>query len=485
MRKFFIWVPILLLFAGTAIADRSSLDDTKTRVALPLPEPPIIDGVIDFAGEESWIYATGQRYNSTESNWRMAFDDSLDDFTRGGEIGSGDGPLFEEDIDVQIYVGYDDDYLYVAVRVVDDVIYTDSAAEGSANESTWHDDSVEVFVDGDNSNFDTRDTTGTNPEVVDTGGQFVITANNAYRDAEAGNPGYGEDAAWYALTSLTDTGYDAEFRISMDAIGNPQPGDNIGFTLAVNDDDTGGDANYQIIWVGETHVEATYGNLILGPRTYSAPKTAAPTLDGVIEPNEYAEAEEIVVNPYTGVYDTYSRNDLWEIGDHGFSAWVVHDDEAVYIAVDVTDDLVITDTAEAGSEDGNTWQDDSVEVFIDADNSRSIGRDPDETPGDGQYVMTANGAHRDAEAFNPTFGSDWNAMTTMTSTGFQVEFQIMKSILGNPADNSTLGLDININDDDGEDGKVQLNWTGVSHVENSWGILTLLGGTDVREWSLY
>ncbi|MBD3266837.1 hypothetical protein GF373_09220, partial [bacterium] len=41
------------VFIGTATADRSTFDETKTRVAMPLPEPPIIDGVIDLGGNES------------------------------------------------------------------------------------------------------------------------------------------------------------------------------------------------------------------------------------------------------------------------------------------------------------------------------------------------------------------------------------------------------------------------------------------------
>ena len=62
--------------------------------------------------------------------------------------------------------------------------------------------------------------------------------------AVAGNPGYGETAAWFAVTTVTATGYDAEFRISLAILGNPKPGDIIGFNVAVNDDDDGGDANH-------------------------------------------------------------------------------------------------------------------------------------------------------------------------------------------------------------------------------------------------
>jgi anaerobic C4-dicarboxylate transporter len=37
---------------------------------------------------------------------------------------------------------------------------------------------------------------------------------------------------------------------------------------------------------------------------------------------------------------------------------------SVYVAVDVTDDLLVNDSAEAGTEDGSTWEDDSVEIFV-------------------------------------------------------------------------------------------------------------------------
>ena len=80
------------------------------------------------------------------------------------------------------------------MQVRDSSIQTDSADPDSKNGNTWMDDSVEVFVDGANAN-DPAWAAG------QLGGQFVITANNAYRENEAGNPGYGETAAWFAKTS--------------------------------------------------------------------------------------------------------------------------------------------------------------------------------------------------------------------------------------------------------------------------------------------
>lgn len=457
-------IAIVSISTSTAVGDH--LDPTKTRYSLPLPEAPTIDGIID-PGE--WVWAGGAAGN----NWRIAVDEGLEDFVRGGQVANGEAPFDDTDLSFNIYVGHDSDNLYVAAQVTDLDIFDDTAEAESENGQTWLDDSVELFIDGDNSNFPDRDTTGENPEVVGTGGQFVITANNAYRHAEAGNPGYGENDAWYALTEWTDTGYDAEFRVSLDAIGNPQPGDVIGFSLAVNDDDDGGPAERQIIWAGATHVEESYGNLVIGGRSYTAPKAAAPTLDGVIGPDEYAGAEAAVVDRHTGVYNIPSGDDTWEEGDSSYTYWVTHDDEAVYVGVDVVDDEIFTDTAEAGSEDGQTWVDDSIEIFFDADDSNDEGRGAGEF--EGQYVLTANGAWRDNEANNPLFGEsdDWFAVTSETDTGYAIEFKVNKSALFDPEDGATLGWNVALNDDDGDGRKLQLNWNGRPHSEFTYGFLTL------------
>ena len=104
----------------------------------------------------------------------------------GGALGGGELPTDDTDLSATIFAGIADEHLYIAVQVLDDDISTDTVEAGSENGNTWQDDGIEIFIDGDNSNWDSRETSGTNPDVVATGGQFVITANNAYRHAEAG-----------------------------------------------------------------------------------------------------------------------------------------------------------------------------------------------------------------------------------------------------------------------------------------------------------
>ena len=445
------------------------IDSTKTQMALPLPQAPVIDGVLD--SDEGWAFAGGAAQNF----WSVRYDEALDDLLRGGGFGDGNPDEIWDETDIQfnMYAGVFENDLYVAVEVTDDWIVNDNADPNSEDGSTWEDDSVEIFIDGDNSNFEERNTAGI-PEVVDTGGQFVITANNARRDKEAGDPSFGENADWYAKTDLTDTGYVAEFRISLDAIGNPEPGQVIGFTVGVNDDDE--ISRRQITWAGSPHTESTYGNLFIGERSYTAPKTASPTLDGVVNAAEYEGALPIVLNSHTGSYHVGVGNDEWEEGDHSLTGWVVHDEDAIYVAVIAEDDVISTDTAEAGSEDGSTWVDDSIEVFFDADDSNDAGRD-NTAQFEGQFVLTPNGARRDNEANNPTWGenADWFAATTEADGGYQMEFKFSKAALLGVSEGDRLGFNIAINDDDGSGRKSQLNWAGAPHLEFSYGSL-LLGG---------
>lgn len=460
--------------ATSLLGDRSLLDETKTRAALPLSEPPQIDGIIDLAGGESWVWAGG----AAGRNWRVQFDENAEDFFRGGAPSNPNAvePFDNTDLNFDIYVGFDEDNLYVAIRVVDDWVETDSAEAESEDGQTWQDDSVEIFVDGNNSNFAERNTS--DPDVIETGGQFVISANNAFRDNEAGNPGYGENESWFARTDLTDNGYDAEFRISLDILGNPKPGDIIGFTIAVNDDDDGGNAERQILWAGSPHTEHTYGNLVLGGFTYIAPKSDSsnsPTLDGMIEAGEYGDALPVIVNRFTGIYNIPAGDDSYEEGDHEYTYRVTHDADAIYVGFEVIDEMLVSDSAEAGSEDGQTWIDDSLEIFFDADDSNDAGRGDGEF--EGQYVLTINGAWRDNEANNPMFGEngDWFAVTQNTEEGYNMEFRVNKSALFNPEDGVSMGFNIALNDDDGNNRETQLNWSGRPHSEFTYGTLILEG----------
>ena len=455
-----------------AVPNGPTLDATRTEHALSITAP-VIDGEINVANPDEWRFAAGN------SDYWQIYPDPLAlaaDGLRGGALGTGTAPADLDDLSVKIFAGFDTNYLYVAVRVRDSLIQNDSAAADSANGNTWEDDSVEVFVDGANAN-------APNWAAGQIGGQFVIAANNAYREAEAGNPGYGENAAWYAKTApLADgTGYEAEFRISLAILGNPEPGDVLGFTVAVNDDDDGGTRERQVIWAGTAHQPVTYGNLVLGAQSYSAPKvTTAPTQDGRINAGEYGDAAEIRVNAQAGVVYIPGADDDLPLTDLDYKVYVVHDTNAVYLAFDVTDDTISSDTAGTVQGPGlSTWDDDSVEIFFDLDNSKAFGGGTVLGGGvfEGQYTLTPVNTYFDGSpSTDAKKGEHWFAEAALTATGYQIEFKILKSTLGNPEDNAPIGFHVAINDDDQVGDYSHIGWTGQAHHEYTYGTLTLAGG---------
>jgi Carbohydrate family 9 binding domain-like len=447
------------------------LDETRTAYALRI-NAPVIDGAINVLDPDEWRFAAGN------SDYWHVFPDTAGfaaDGLRGGSLVLGTLPADSDDLSVKIFAGFDTDYLYVAVQVRDSVIQNDSALADSANGITWEDDSVEVFVDGANAN-------DANWAAGQIGGQFVITANNAYREVEAGNPGYGPNAAWDARTALLadGSGYEAEFRISLATLGHPGPGDVIGFTVAVNDDDDGGVRERQVIWVGSTHQPLTYGNLVLGAQSYTAVKvTTPPNPDGTINPGEYGDAAEIRVNAMTGVVYIPGADDDLPVADLEYKAWIVHDNDAVYIAFDVTDETVRTTNSDVEQlPDMQTWEDDSVEVFFDLDNSRSFDGGTVLGNGvfEGQYTQTHKGFYYDGSPSKDAMkGVHWFGSGSLTPTGYQVEFKILKSTLGNPQDNTPIGFHLAVNDDDVVLDYSHIGWTGQAHHEYTYGTLTLDG----------
>ncbi|HQH74556.1 MAG TPA: sugar-binding protein, partial [bacterium] len=72
-----------------------------------------------------------------------------------------------------------------------------------------------------------------------------------------------------ALTTLTNDGYSAEFKIKKASVFTPADITTIGFDIAINEDDSDPaaekDTGFQITWDGYPHDEASYGDLVLGP----------------------------------------------------------------------------------------------------------------------------------------------------------------------------------------------------------------------------
>ena len=145
--------------------------------------------------------------------------------------------------------------------------------------------------------------------------------------------------------------------------------------------------------------------------------------------------------------------------DEDFSASykAMWDEKNLYVLVNVTDDSLKNDSDEF-------WLDDGVEVFIDADNSKSGsygGNDfqfffewADANPGMGEFKQ------------GRTAGVEF--AVERVETGYRMEIKLPWSTLGtSAAAGAKIGLDVHVNDDDdGGDRDTKLTWRGKE--DNAW-----------------
>ncbi|MEN6427966.1 MAG: sugar-binding protein [Phycisphaerales bacterium] len=139
----------------------------------------------------------------------------------------------------------------------------------------------------------------------------------------------------------------------------------------------------------------------------------------------------------------------------GFKA--MYDNEAFYLLVDVADEELVNDSDEF-------WLDDTVEVFLDADNSKSDSYEDN----DYQYNFSWDSS-------SPTMGETKHDKTegvkyafAKTDAGYRLEVRLPWSTVGaDPQTTSQIGLDVHVNDDDdGGDRDTKLMWCTTD--DNAW-----------------
>ncbi|MGG1519319.1 sugar-binding protein [Paenibacillus oryzisoli] len=319
---------------------------------------------------------------------------------------------------------WDADKLYVAVKVLDADLKNDS-------EQSYQDDSVEIYIDGDNSRStvygsdDHQITLGWHDEQLSVGGNITgIT---------------------YAQQDIAG-GFTVEMAIPWSGIGiaPPKVGSVVGFDVAYNDDDgrNSGNRESQLMWRGtgdNWRSTAAFGSLYLNDGknvTVAREPSGALTTDGALD-EPYWSLRSNVTRSITG-----SSNNSVRFGTLG-------DSQNLYVGIEVLDTDLKNDSAQS-------YQDDSVEVYIDADHNQSTAYDAKDhqiTLGwhDSQLSMIGNiegiqYAQRDING------------------GYSVEMAVPWASLGiTPARDISLGFDVGVNDDDGHNGgnrESQMMWNG-------------------------
>jgi hypothetical protein len=242
--------------------DPATAHDPKPLTPVYVTTAPVIDGNLSEWENLPFIEVTPQN---------GVFD---------GESGVTKMP---EDFSFGFSVANDDQYLYVAVRIVDDILVLDTNPDPTElHTRAWMDDAVEIFIDGDHNHAPhARDSLGVE---FNTGGEFSVVANGAVTSDQSGVPGRGDDPeAWTSAGSYgakgpayaapwdsTTGGFKIEARLNYKIMGaNVGPGSRIGFTISAHDDDDGGDRDVALYWKGFDQSawrdESGWGDLILAP----------------------------------------------------------------------------------------------------------------------------------------------------------------------------------------------------------------------------
>jgi hypothetical protein len=191
---------------------RGATVDAQDVNIQPLDGPgPVLDGVKD----DIWSLSTEQLITITTE---------------------GSPPDSPADLSGSWWILGDSDYLYFLVEAKDQTLVADTSVSDS-----WQDDSIEIYVDGDNSKGSTTD---------DNDYQYRVRWNTT--DEEATEYFHSPDSLVgleYGIAATGD-GYILEVKIPWTSmIGGPAPaGQEIGVDVFINDDDDGGDRDSQVAW---------------------------------------------------------------------------------------------------------------------------------------------------------------------------------------------------------------------------------------------
>jgi tetratricopeptide (TPR) repeat protein len=125
------------------------------------------------------------------------------------------------------------------------------------------------------------------------------------------------------------------------------------------------------------------------------------------------------------------------------------DQNNLYLFVDVTDDILKNDSAEP-------YNDDSVEVFIDAKNSKS----PKYGETDYAYIFRCDKANPEIRENSHNRTEGVQCATETVDGGYRMEIKFPWSTLGTkPKAGAKIGLDVHVNDDDdGGDRDTKITW---------------------------
>jgi len=201
--------------------------------------------------------------------------------------------------------------------------------------------------------------------------------------------------------------------------------------------------------VEKTKAEAKTEQLRRAVPATIIPASTTPAIDGN-EDNVWSAARQYKI---ANVFYTppSSPNDL---SANYKAMW---DQNNLYLLVDVTDDVLKNDSADA-------WQNDGVEVFIDATNNKAASY----SPTDYQYIFIWDKTSPRIQETKQNRTEGVQVAIAPTAAGYRMEIKFPWSTLGTkPLPGAKIGLDVHVNDNDtGGKRKTKIMWHDTQ--DNAW-----------------
>lgn len=336
---------------------------------------------------------------------------------------------------------WDYDYLYLFITVMDDIFLAET-------QTGWHGDSIELWLDGDNSKGTEYD------GINDLGYTFLYTNDpddplifHPGDEWRMGTKGHRQGAAYW------EGGVNLEVAIPMENLGvTPSVGHLMGMDMDWNDnDEDGGDRDSKVKWFDATDNSwqnpSLMGTIQLVDRVvYDYTDVwytdMPPVIDG--QPDDMSMYPTFVLNQYMTSTDSLSNWDK----DMAMEYQVVWDTSYVYYQVHIKDDVLVQDGAYNHTDDGvELWLDGDFSHGTSYDGINDIGASFKYVPGGGLDSLNAAG-------WDGSGHYVWGPGTIMsasspTDDGVFLEFAVaMDSVDIKPQNGFMFGHEMDYNDDD-------------------------------------
>jgi hypothetical protein len=386
---------------------------------------------------------------------------------------------------------WDDDNLYILFYSQDPVI-----CDNPGQTDNYQKDAVEIYIDGDNSKI--PNTGPPDPGGGLAPGDLQTTVPHAYmgeEDAHLANIGFPADGSvptdgvQFRITEEEDNlvglgGWWLEMKIPLDNLNIPAvAGTEIGWELQQDISDNNSARQWMTKWWSNSNNSWTdasiWGTAVLSDRitdgTLEIKKTdAAVSVDGVMDA-AYQGANPATMN----IFRVDASGNISDVMFDNFATiYPLYDDNNFYFFFDITDDDLEVNPSHTAA--GENYQKDSEELYIDGDNSKTVG-----SVGSSDLHATFPYAYMDVEIDNlnnlgfpadiPTDGVEFKI--TENDYGWNLEIKIPLDNVNVPAvEGTVIGFELQNNESDADDagnrGAMEKWWNPTN---NSWADASIWG----------